>query len=382
MDLRWMTASSDDVAEAMAAVRRDARPTWVPTTRQVLLHVNNCLLLWYMFVVFMFVGVRVDGMQDGRFGAGDIDVLVVTMPILAVWLAATLVLWRWSHRPPSPRARLREWRRTLTALANGFQPRPAEAAPFRSLITSSSVGVRAFPRFVGAGAARPVEFGSLKARGPGATEWHYIAVRLPAPLPHLVLDSTANDRRGSDLPAWVDRGERLSLEGDFDRWFRVYSPVAYGADALYVLTPDLMAALIDHASAYNVEIVDEMLVFFTSPGVDFLAADPWQSVGDVLDHVVPRVVAKARSYLDERVPGQEVPRALAAVRASLERPHQQWVPPRPVIGADGRRLNVRQRDTGMLPIVGAVAWYVFRTSLYIVPGLFAFAGFMSIVDGR
>ncbi|TXK12862.1 hypothetical protein [Microbacterium hatanonis] len=378
MDLRWMTAPPEEVAEAMATVRRESRPSWSPTKRQVLLHVNNCLLLWYMFVVFMSVGVQVDALQDGRLASRDVAVLSVTMPILAVWLVGTVLLYRATKRPPSARARLREWRRTLTALANGYEPRPSERATFSALITSSSVGVRAYPRF----AARGTEFGALKARGPRATEWQYIAVKLSAPLPHLILDATSNDGVGTDLPAGVDRGQRLSLEGDFDRWFRVYSPARYGQDALYVLTPDLMAALIDHASAYNVEIVDDTLVFFTSPGVDFFAVEHWERVGAVLEEVVPRVTSKARQYLDERVPGQDVPFALAAVKAALDRPGVPWRPPDPVIGGDGRRLVVRNRQTGMRPVVAAIAWYVVRTSLYVVPGIFAFAGFMSIIDGR
>ncbi|MFG6445834.1 hypothetical protein ACFXP7_10965 [Microbacterium sp. P06] len=378
MDLRWMTAPADDVAEAMESVRREMRPSWAPTKRQVLLHVNNCLLLWYMFVVFMSIGVQVDAVQEGQLSSGDIAILTVTMPILAVWLVGTLLLYRSTKRPPSARARLKEWRRTLTARANGFESGASERPGFSALITSSSVGVRAYPRF----AARGVEFGTLKARGPRATAWQYIAVTLPAPLPHLILDATSNNGLRTDLPAGVVRGQRLSLEGDFDRWFTLYSPVEYGQDALYVLTPDLMAALVDDASGYNVEIVDDTLVFFTSPGADFFTPEQWQTVGAVLERVVPRVAAKARQYLDERVPGQDVPRALAAVRATLDRPGEPWVPQRPVVGDDGRRLAVRNRSTGMGPIIGAVAWFVFRTSLYVVPGLFAFAGFMSIVDGR
>ncbi|MFF0910434.1 hypothetical protein ACFWZW_07070 [Microbacterium enclense] len=34
------------------------------------------------------------------------------------------------------------------------------------------------------------------------------------------------------------------------------------------------------------------------------------------------------------------------------------------------------------PVVGRLAWVGFRAGLSLVPLLFAFAGFMSIVDGR
>ncbi|WP_143033947.1 hypothetical protein [Paramicrobacterium humi] len=73
----------------MSALRRDARPAWVPTKRQVLVHVNHCLILWYLCIVFMAVGVRVDSYQDGRVRAADIIGLAVCLAILAAWLYGT-----------------------------------------------------------------------------------------------------------------------------------------------------------------------------------------------------------------------------------------------------------------------------------------------------
>lgn len=377
MDLRWLSAPEDEVAAAMAAVRRTSRPSWVPTKRQVLLQVNHCLILWYLCIVFMVYGISVDSYHGGQATEADITGLAVAMAILAVWLFGTYRMHVWAAKPPSPRARLKEWRQTLTALANGFEVQPLPAATFRSMITTADREVRSYPRYIAPG----VEFGNLVRRANRSSGWQYIAVRLPAPLPHLILDATSNNRMGSDLPTTVDRGQRLSLEGDFDRWFQVYSPVQYRSEALYVLTPDVMAALVDEAARFNVEIVDDFLVFFTSPTADFTEPEHWQSLHGILTHVAPRIVAKARRYVDERVPGQEVPRALAAVRATLERPDEPWRPPKPRIGPDGRRLTVRERS--LLSILGAVVWwFTSLLLLYLVPGTFAFAGFMSIVDGR
>ncbi|POH64589.1 MULTISPECIES: hypothetical protein [Cryobacterium] len=168
-----------------------------------------------------------------------------------------------------------------------------------------------------------------------SSRWHYLAVRLPAPLPHLILDATSNNRLGSDLPTGVDRAQRLSLEGGFDRWFHLYRPVTYRSDALYLLTPDVMAALIDTASDFNIEIVDDTLVFFTSSTADFGTPEPWLAIHAILADSASRIAASARRYRDERVPGQEIP-------------------PR----------------------------FLFCTLLYVAPGIFAFAGLMSIIDGR
>lgn len=362
----------------MAALRRDSRPSWVPTKRQTLVHVNNCLILWYLCIAFMTIGIRVDSLQGGRVDPADIQGLVVTLVILAIWLFATYWLYRWAARPPSPRTRLNDWRQDLTALANGFEPSPSGRVTFASLISPASHGIRMFPRFVDG----HVEFGNLvypEGRGGG---WHYLAVTLPAPLPHLILDASSNDRRGSDLPATVHRGQILSLEGGFDKWFRVYAPRSYGREALYVLTPDVMAALIDDASQYNVEIIDNRLIFFSSPVADFTKPEPWQSVHASLTAVAPRIVATARRYRDERVAGQDRSQLLPRTQHTAEITEDTLVGLGPRIGPDGRRLSIRHHNSGvraLLSAAGAIALYGF---LYAVPGIFAFAGFMSIVDGR
>lgn len=378
MELRWMTASPDEVDAEMAIVRKEGRPPWLPTPRIVLFHVNNCLLLWYLAFAAMTIDIDLERTQNGRLGPETVPALAVNGAIVLAWLVGTVFLLRWAAGTPSPKTRLQQWRRELTGRANGFPMRASERLAFTSMITTSALGVRAFPRFAQTGTRRPLEFGTLRARGRKTTPWQYITAPLPAPLPHLVLDATTNDRLYSDLPAALDRAERLSLEGDFDLWFRLYSPAAYRRDALYVLTPDVMAALVDHASSYNVEIIDDRIVFFTSPGADFLAREDWIRVAAVIENVLPRVEARARSYRDERVVGQGGARTITALRtAESDEPG-----PEPVVGESGRRLNVRARDAGLGTVIGGVVWFVLRSALYVIPGLIAFAGIMSIFDGR
>lgn len=388
VELRWLTASAQEVAAAMAARRRDARGSWVPTRRQVLLHVNLSLLLWYLAIALVTIGVRVDSYQDGRITGGDIRDLVIAALVLAAWLGGSYALYRWSKRPPSPRARLAGWRQQLTAEANGFAAESRPGVAFSSLITTRGTISNAFvttrppsfhshPRFVASG----VEFGNLLDRSKRSGDWHYLTVRLPSPLPHLVLDATTNDTVRSDLPPGLDRGRRISLEGDFDRWFRVYAPSGYGVDARYVLTPDVMSSLVSTAAYYNVEIIDDRIVFFSAPVADFGVAAPWLAVDAILDDLVPRIVAKAVRYRDERVEGQDAASILEDAQDAL-RLDRPWTKPRTVISADGRRLGVRRRYRAFWAAVGAVTWFVTRTLLYIIPGAFAFAGLMSVIDGR
>ncbi|MFF7681112.1 hypothetical protein ACFZA2_00025 [Microbacterium sp. NPDC007973] len=372
MDLRWLDAPAEEVAAALAVAGDRPRPSWVPTRRQVLLHVNNALVLWFASIALVSIGVQVDGVQDGRVTGNDVVAFVVVLGVLVVWLVGAFLLWRWAQRPVATRTRLRHARRDLTALANGFLPRPSAAATFSSLVTDHSVGVREHPRF----ASGDTEFGTVRARASRARAWQYVSVRLASAVPHLVLDSRTNGR-GGELPASIDRGQRLRLEGDFDRSFHTYAPSGYGPDALYVLTPDVMAALVDHSPGFDVEMRDDRLVFFRGADADYTTAADWERVDAVLRHVVPRIAAHAERYVDERVSGQG-----AVERVARTRDADAWRPPHPLIAADGRRLQARTPQTGLGPVVARLAWFVFRGALYLVPLVFAFAGFMSIVDGR
>jgi hypothetical protein len=99
--------------------------------------------------------------------------------------------------------------------------------------------------------------------------YSFLRIQLPRPVPHLVLVSRA--RRGlrgySSVGLSFAESQRVRLEGDFDRYFAVYAPDGYGADARYVLTPDFMARLADHASQFDLEFVDDTLYVYS--------ATPW-----------------------------------------------------------------------------------------------------------
>src|SRR5699024_4209137 len=148
-------------------------------------------------------------------------------------------------------------------------------------------------------------------------EWHYLAVSLPAPLPQLFLEATGAGPLTLELPRPVE-GQRLTVGGQLDRRFTVYAPPGYGVDAMYVLTPVVIAALIDHADRYHIEVTGDTLVFFSPVLADFTEQEPWLAVDAVLQEVVPAVVRQAERYRDERGPGQ---------RSTL------WWEPRPVSGS-------------------------------------------------
>ncbi|MFF1876009.1 hypothetical protein, partial [Kitasatospora herbaricolor] len=126
--------------------------------------------------------------------------------------------------------------------------------------------------------------------------WGYLAVRLDRPLPHIVLDARSNNGLfgATNLPAEFSRSQRLSLEGDFDRYFTLYCPKDYERDALYLLTPDLMALLIDEAQDFDVEIVDDWMFVYASRSLDL--ADP--AVAGRMFRILSTVGAKATGRAD------------------------------------------------------------------------------------
>jgi hypothetical protein len=92
--------------------------------------------------------------------------------------------------------------------------------------------------------------------------WGYIRVKLVRRLPHMILDAKKNNSLGiSSFPGLLGGARQLNLEGNFNDYFKLYVPPGYETDALYVFTPDVMAALIDHGSGYDIEVVDDWLIF-------------------------------------------------------------------------------------------------------------------------
>ena len=105
--------------------------------------------------------------------------------------------------------------------------------------------------------------------------WGFLAFNLDRKLPHMVLDSKANNGFfGTNLPATFDKDQILSLEGDFDKYFTLYCPKQYERDALYVFTPDLMALLIDEAAPFDVEIVDDWMFVYSNVRVHDRRREP------------------------------------------------------------------------------------------------------------
>ncbi|MFE5409973.1 hypothetical protein [Microbacterium sp. NPDC056569] len=178
--------------------------------------------------------------------------------------------------------------------------------------------------------------------------WGYVAIPLTNSVPHIVLDSRRNQRvTAIGAGVTLTRSQVLSLEGDFDRHFTVYCPDGYGADALYFLTPDVMADLVDTAHEWDVEFIDDQVVFFR-PGPILHATDT----------AIDELVALARSW---------------ELRArNWSRWRDQRLGSAPAVDSTGQLISapsgvhesgVRLNDTRLLTI-GAIAFILLIAGLY------------------
>jgi hypothetical protein len=178
--------------------------------------------------------------------------------------------------------------------------------------------------------------------------WGYVVVPLPISVPHMVLDARRGQRpHGLSAGSDFSRAQILSLEGDFDDFFTVYCPSGYGADALYFLTPEIMAHLIDTASGWDIEFIDNSVIFFR-PGA-ILNTD---------EQGVDRLVALAARWRERAIrwaqwrDDRTTADAVVEVGGTLIRP--------PVaVHNDGRRLQ-----GGRLATIAVAAFLLFIGWMY------------------
>jgi len=154
--------------------------------------------------------------------------------------------------------------------------------------------------------------------------WGYIRIPLERRFPHTVLDSRSNNGvRGARLPASMSNRGTTELEGDFSRFFELTVPPGYERDALYLLTPDLMALLIDEGADFDVEIVDDELFVYRPTPFALATTEEWQRIERIVDTIGARAQRRTQRYSDERIGDRLLNRVapggrrIAAARLSL-----------------------------------------------------------------
>lgn len=379
-----------DRARARAFAQELKRSGRLPTSSAsgvVIAIVALAVIVVFGSVVVTMLSVVIGALTSSPEGDGPFGVVFVLVPPVVIGGVIALVVVAYVRGARSRDERMYRLDGFARANAMSYLPRfdnPALPGMIFSLGSSRQAtdlvrGER--PRFVEFANYRYVT-GSGKNRTTHA--WGYVAVKLDVPLPHIVLDATGNNGLfGSNLPQAFDKDQRLSLEGDFDRFFSLYCPAGYERDALYLFTPDIMARFIDNAAALDVEIVDDWLFLYAKR--DFSTLDPatwawlFSAVGALLDKL-----AQWARWRDERLRAEAgiedasalgsgpvaagaAPGAASAASAVPFTPPLDALRPPPGVAPQGRRL---QKRVPWVPIVvGGVLvlwWILSNTGLLAV----------------
>ena len=83
--------------------------------------------------------------------------------------------------------------------------------------------------------------------------------KLARAVPHLVFDSLS--AKGQQFKHLYRQSQRLTLEGDINQYFEVYSPDYYDIDVLSFITPEVIVA-ISVMAEYDLEFVDDSLLCY------------------------------------------------------------------------------------------------------------------------
>ncbi|MGV8969053.1 MAG: hypothetical protein ACOH1J_01240 [Microbacteriaceae bacterium] len=194
------------------------------------------------------------------------------------------------------------------ARANGYVFSPSSAAPnYPGAIFGLGTNQQRLDHIFSL-TGRDIDMGNYRyvtKSGKNSTthNWGYLAFRLDRKLPHMVLDSRANNGifGGTNLPRMFNKNQTLSLEGDFNTHFTLYCPREYERDALYVFTPDLMALLIDEASPFDVEIIDDWMFIYTPKPFPKASPGVYQRLFRIVDTVAAKTLTQTDRYADERI---------------------------------------------------------------------------------
>jgi hypothetical protein len=130
---------------------------------------------------------------------------------------------------------------------------------------------------------------------PAYGNFHGLDISLPIEMPHIYLDSLRSGGHG--VGAVFDSNQRISLEGDFDKYFAVFVPQKYESIALSILSPDVMATLEDKAWDFDVEIYGSHLRIISNkkPLKDI---ELQQRMLAVAQEILPEIEGRMRSWTE------------------------------------------------------------------------------------
>lgn len=139
-------------------------------------------------------------------------------------------------------------------------------------------------------------------------KYGYIRIQQQRQLPHVVLigHKDADLRPLKSLMVDFKKQQNFELEGDFYKYFTVYAPHKYEADALYILTPDVMAALVDNAQDYDIEIIDNELYLYRTTPFDLSTEQDIAEALDICRIIGDEVDRQTDYYADQKIDDRSI----------------------------------------------------------------------------
>lgn len=269
----------------------------------------------------------------------------VTVPVLVALVAAVILLGVMNRRYNAER----RYRLHTFATANGMSYQPTQHDPkLPGMIFDFGTNPLATDIIRGT-SPRRVEFGNFRhtinaGKSQVIRRWGYIAIKLDAPLPHIVLDAKQNDLLfSSNLPYIFRKDQQLRLGGEFDQHFTLYCPPQYEVDALYLFSPDIMARFIDDVAVLDVEIIDDWLFCYSKRPFTTLDPMTWTWLFSVTGALLDKLDQWSR-WRDDRLAGStNPPTADPAIGGANSTPFhapQGSLRPPPGVAPEGRRLRL------------------------------------------
>jgi len=314
-----------------------------------------------VFTVTMMVFGFLAGMSNGSPLMGLPYTIALVLVIVAV--ISMSVSFR--------RSRVTRYRLSRFAAANGMTYEDeVDDPPLPGMIFNLGRSRQA-KQLVRGHSPRFVEFGNYRyttGSGKNSTThtWGYVAVKLDVPLPNIVLDALGNNGFGTNLPTSFHKAQQLSLEGDFNKFFTLYCPEGYEADALYLFTPDIMARFIDNAAQLDVEIADDWLFLYTKRDASTLDAATWAWLFGAVGALITKFDQWARwrdGRLNHLAAAASIPAGMGTHALPFAPPTAMLTPP-PGVAQPGQRLKRRVRWVPIvIALVIGIGWTVMSVVL-------------------
>jgi hypothetical protein len=229
-------------------------------------------------------------------GGGAVFFVLSAVPLFFAVLIVVKIQFR------DPFAKYLQLDRFARAHGLAYLPRTGKPA-YPGTLFHKLVGGPAFDRLIGSD-RRPIEIGNYRytlfSKAMRSLTWGYLVLRMDRKLPQMVLHSRRNERERRLVSTEVIKSQTLSLEGDFDKHFTLYVPKGYERDALYVFTPDLMGLVIDKTGDFDIEIVDDWIIFYSPKKFDLLNPATLARLFGIADILGAKFHRQSDRYADDR----------------------------------------------------------------------------------